>query len=96
MVGFPSLDSIQHIPESQVLVVYSDLERYSFVMPLTPKSGVLLMGASVAAIAAVGSIFELASGTPDWGTVPTEIILVVSFPLVIVLFIAAVRSASSP
>ena len=37
---------------------------------MTPKSGVLLAGSCVAAIAAVGSIFELSSGTPDWGTGP--------------------------
>jgi len=42
---------------------------------LTPKSGIFLGGACVAAIAAVGSIFELSYGEPDFGIQTTAIIL---------------------
>jgi hypothetical protein len=62
---------------------------------VTPKSGLLLAGSCVAAIAAVGSIFELSSGSPDWGTVPTTVILGLCLPLVGVLFYAAVKDAKA-
>lgn len=58
---------------------------------MTPKSGVFLMGSCVAAIAAVGSIFELSSGNPDLGTTITSIILVASIPLTGLFFWAAVQ-----
>lgn len=57
---------------------------------MTPKSGVLLLGSCIAAIAAVGSIFELSSGTPDLGDLTTSIILTASIPLTVVLFWVAV------
>lgn len=60
---------------------------------MTPKSGVFLAGSCVAAIAAVGSIFELSSGQPDLGTLPTSVILALSIPLVGLLFYAAVKDA---
>lgn len=60
---------------------------------LTPKSGLFLAGACIAAIAAVGCIFELSSGQPDLGVLPTGAILVASVPLGVVLFISAVRDA---
>lgn len=60
---------------------------------MTPKSGVLLAGSCISAIAAVGSIFELSSGQPDWGTLPTSIILAVCVPLGVLFFYAAVRDA---
>jgi len=60
---------------------------------MTPKSGVFLAGSCVAAIAAVGSIFELSSGKPDLGTVATTAILVLTVPLTGFLFYAAVRDA---
>ncbi|HEY9878551.1 MAG TPA: hypothetical protein V6D29_08850 [Leptolyngbyaceae cyanobacterium] len=62
-------------------------------MMMTPKSGVFLAGSCVAAIAAVGSIFELSSGQPDWGTLPTSVVLAVSIPLVGLFFYAAVKDA---
>ncbi|TVQ08529.1 MAG: hypothetical protein EA368_11555 [Leptolyngbya sp. DLM2.Bin27] len=62
-------------------------------MSVTPKSGLLLGGSCIAAIAAVGSVFELSSGSPDWGTVPTTIILGLCLPLVAILFYAAVKDA---
>ena len=62
---------------------------------MTPKSGVFLAGSCVAAIAAVGSIFELSSGSPDWGTVPTTLVLGLCVPLVGVLFYAAVKDAQA-
>nr|WP_278003372.1 hypothetical protein [Nodosilinea sp. TSF1-S3] len=55
----------------------------------------LLAGSCVAAIAVVGSIFELSSGSPDWGTVPTTVILGLCVPLVGVLFYAAVKDAKA-
>jgi hypothetical protein len=60
---------------------------------VTPKSGVLLGGSCVAAIAAVGSVFELSSGNPQLGTVVTGIILALTIPLTVVLFYAAVQDA---
>ena len=58
---------------------------------MTPKSGLLLMGSCITAIAAVGSIFELSSGTPELGTTVTGIILTASIPLTGLFFYAAVR-----
>jgi hypothetical protein len=60
---------------------------------MTPKSGVLLLGSCITAIAAVGSIFELSSGNPDLGNLLTGIILALSIPLTGLLFYAAVRVA---
>ncbi len=60
---------------------------------MTPKSGVLLTGSCIAAIAAVGSVFELTSGKPELGSLVTGIILAASIPSTIVFFIAAVREA---
>ena len=60
---------------------------------MTPKSGIFFSGSCVAAIAAVGSVFELSSGSPDWGTVPTTVVLGLCLPLVGVLFYAAVKDA---
>lgn len=60
---------------------------------MTPKSGVFLGGSCVAAIAAVGSVFELSSGNPQLGSLPTSIILALSIPLTVVFFFAAVRDA---
>lgn len=60
---------------------------------MTPKSGVFLAGSCIAAIAAVGSVFELSSGQPDLGTVATAVILVLTVPLTGLLFYAAVRDA---
>jgi len=60
---------------------------------VTPKSGVLLAGSCVAAIAAVGSVFELSSGQPDLGMTTTGVILAASVPLGILMFVAAVRDA---
>ncbi|HCQ20410.1 hypothetical protein RI030_07695 [Aphanizomenon flos-aquae NRERC-008] len=62
-------------------------------MYLTPKSGLFLGGACVAAIAAVGSVFELSYGEPDFGFQTTAIILALSIPLTGFFFIAAVRDA---
>ena len=61
----------------------------------TPKSGLFLLCSCVAAIAAVGSIFELASGQPDWGTAPTSVVLALSIPMVGLFFYAAVRDAKA-
>jgi hypothetical protein len=52
-----------------------------------------LMSSCVAAIAAVGSIFELSSGNPELGTLVTGIILTASIPLTGLFFYAAVRDA---
>lgn len=60
---------------------------------MTPKSGVFLGGSCVAAIAAVGSVFELSSGEPQLGGVLTGIILAMSVPLTALFFYAAVLDA---
>lgn len=60
---------------------------------LTPKSGLFLAGSCIAAIAAVGSIFELSSGEPELGSLVTGIILALSVPLVVVFFLVAIRDA---
>jgi hypothetical protein len=60
---------------------------------LTPKSGLFLGGSCITAIAAVGSVFELSSGQPDFGVQVTAIILALSIPLTGLFFFAAVRDA---
>ncbi len=60
---------------------------------MTPKSGVFLLLSCIAAIAAVGSIFELSSGNPQLGTLVTGVILAGSTPLTGVFFLVAVRDA---
>jgi hypothetical protein len=62
-------------------------------MPIDPKSYLYLGGACVAAIAAVGSVFELSSGNPELGTVVTATILTLTVPLSAWLFFAAIRHA---
>lgn len=62
---------------------------------MTPKSGLLLGGSCVAAIAAVGSMFELASGEPNLGGLATSVILAISIPLGGFFFFAAVRDANA-
>ena len=57
---------------------------------MTPKSGVFLGGSCVAAIAAVGSVFELSSGSPQLGGLTTGIILAISVPLTAIFFYIAV------
>lgn len=59
----------------------------------TPKSGLLLLCSSLAAISAVAAIFELATGEPDWGFGPTYLLVGVAVPLVGLFFYAAVRDA---
>jgi hypothetical protein len=60
---------------------------------MTPKSGLFLMGSCIAAIASVGSIFELSSGNPQLGALATGIILAAGIPLTGLFFYAAVRDA---
>ena len=60
---------------------------------MTPKSGAYLGISCLAAIAAVGSMFELSSGDPDWGTAPTAVIMALSIPAGIIAFMAAVKDA---
>ena len=62
---------------------------------LTPKSGAFLAGCCIAAIAGVGSIFELTSGQPELGNLVTSLILVASVPLAIYFFVAAVQDAKA-
>lgn len=62
---------------------------------MTPLSGLFLGGSCVAAIAAVGSVFELAYGEPKLGSINTTIILALSVPLTIFFFLAAVRDANA-
>uniref|UniRef100_B8HY88 Uncharacterized protein n=1 Tax=Cyanothece sp. (strain PCC 7425 / ATCC 29141) TaxID=395961 RepID=B8HY88_CYAP4 len=60
---------------------------------MTPKSTAFLGVSCVAFIAAVGSVFELSSGAAQLGNLTTAVILALSVPLGITLFIAAVREA---
>ncbi|MEM1369059.1 MAG: hypothetical protein AAGG02_13790 [Cyanobacteria bacterium P01_H01_bin.15] len=60
---------------------------------MTPKSGLFLMISCIAAIAAVGSVFELSSGEPDLGMRTTSLILAGSIPLTVLAFLAAVKDA---
>lgn len=60
---------------------------------MTPKSGLFLAVSCIAAIAAVGSIFELSSGMPQLGTPTTAVILGLSIPVTIGSFLAAVQDA---
>ncbi|WP_228054651.1 hypothetical protein [Gloeocapsopsis crepidinum] len=62
---------------------------------MTPKSGLFLGGSCIAAIAAVGSVFELSSGQPDLGVTVTSVILAMSIPLTGFLFYAAVRDTNA-
>jgi hypothetical protein len=49
------------------------------------------MGSCITAIAAVGSVFELTSGTPDLGSTVTGAILATCIPLSVFFFLAAVK-----
>ncbi len=62
---------------------------------LTPKSGLFLAICCITAIAGVGSVFEITSGTPDLGMQTTSIILGLSIPLTALSFFAAVRDAKA-
>jgi hypothetical protein len=59
----------------------------------TPLTGICLLGASISAIAAVGSVFELSSGAPELGAAVTGSILAASIPLTVVLFLTAVKNS---
>ncbi len=60
---------------------------------MTPKSGLFLAIACVAAIAAVGSVFELTSGEPELGSTLTIGILGLSVPVTIASFFGAIKNA---
>ena len=62
-------------------------------MVLTPKSSLFLLVSCVAAIAAVGSVFELSYGHPRYGFAMTSAILSGSIPLTGITFWAAVKDA---
>ncbi|MFZ4667037.1 MAG: hypothetical protein ACOYME_11480 [Prochlorotrichaceae cyanobacterium] len=62
-------------------------------MPMTPMSGLFLALTCIAAIAGVGSVFELSYGEPQLGTTLTSVILVLSIPITALCFLVAVRSA---
>lgn len=62
---------------------------------LTVKSGFLLGISCVSGISAVGSVFELASGQPDFGQLTTGIILAASIPIAILSFYLAVQDAKA-
>jgi hypothetical protein len=64
-------------------------------MGMTPKSGVFLLGSCIAAIAAVGSVFELGYGHPTYGTLTTTAILIASIPVSGLLFWAAVKDTKA-
>jgi hypothetical protein len=61
----------------------------------TPLGSICLLLSCIAAVAAVGCVFELSSGAPDYGTYITTGILAASVPLCIGLFYVAVRSTNA-
>ncbi|MDJ0555481.1 MAG: hypothetical protein QNJ68_13770 [Microcoleaceae cyanobacterium MO_207.B10] len=61
----------------------------------TPKSSLFLGCSCIAAIAAVGSIFELSSGEPQLGGLLTGVILSLSIPLAALLFYLAIQDAKA-
>ncbi len=61
----------------------------------TPKSSLLLGVSCIAAIAAVGSIFELSSGEPQLGGIVTGIILTLSVPIAALFFYLAIQDAKA-
>jgi hypothetical protein len=65
------------------------------VFNYTPLGSICLLGACITAIAAVGSVFELSSGTPEYGTAITGTILALSIPITVGLFYVAVRSTNA-
>ena len=62
---------------------------------MTTKSSTFLGISCVAAIAAVGCVFELTSGTPEWGSALTTGVLVITIPLSVWAFLEAVKDAKS-
>ena len=62
---------------------------------MTPKSGALLGACCLTAISAVASMFELSTGDPDWGLLPTEIFLAVCVASTVAFFYAAVKDAKA-
>lgn len=62
---------------------------------MTPKSSLFLGISCVAAIAAVGCVFELTSGAPDWGSALTTGVLVACLPLSVWAFVEAVKDAKN-
>ena len=61
----------------------------------TPKSMLFLGLSCIAAIAAVGSVFELTSGTPELGSTATTIILALSLPAAALSFLGAIKFADT-
>eukprot|EP00871_Galdieria_phlegrea_P003051 jgi/Galph1/3747/GphlegSOOS_G2414.1 len=61
--------------------------------PINLPSGLLLATSCFLAIATVGSIFELSSGHPQYGSELTTIILTVALPGFLFLFYAAIQKA---
>ncbi|MFM2429044.1 MAG: hypothetical protein RLZZ511_257 [Cyanobacteriota bacterium] len=62
---------------------------------MTPKSGLFLAIACICGVAAVGSVFEITSGQPDFGMTATIAILAASVPVGITAFVVAVKDAKA-
>jgi hypothetical protein len=56
---------------------------------------VCLLLCCITAIAAVGSVFELSSGSPELGGMVTGLILAASIPLTVILFWIAVQDTKA-
>jgi hypothetical protein len=65
------------------------------MISMTPKSGICLLLCCITAIAGVGSVFELSSGTPELGGAITGLILAASVPLTVILFWVAVQDTKA-
>ena len=59
-------------------------------MYMTAKSGILLLVSCITAVACVGCVFELSSGTPELGQTVTAVILAICVPTTIASFVLAV------
>lgn len=65
------------------------------MISMTPKSGICLALSCITAIAGVGSVFELSSGSPDLGGMVTGLILAASIPITVILFWIAVQDTKA-
>ncbi len=63
------------------------------MQPMYIQAQLLLGVAMIGSIAAVGCVFELSSGEPDWGVNTTWAILLGSIPVTLISFITAVKLA---
>lgn len=84
-----SIRNPQSIGLKRIVAQINNKNDTSAVLPV--PSAVLLLTSSVLAIAAIGCVFELSSGHPQYGTKLTSAILLVAGPAFPYLFWQAIR-----